>query len=601
MAAPRALLLLAASITPLLGQEARPKVPPYGPTSAQLRAMGCAALVKDGACSEDPVRMERECKRECERHSRQNCEEWTGDLDDIDDDELFGDDDDDKMFFATEAVDQLPKLRFLLDPLAQSSEALAAFGIEIRHRLAGSRPSGPEKLVPPSLVHAPAWRGWATGEQCSIPPPEGVTVEMGAEAILHVQDAMVTFEGFAITKDGVVFSGYEPQTAALPQELLRMPATYRLSRHCGERDGLASCCLAAGWASTTLGKPVVSLPPLWRTLVGDEAASGEEETLVSPDDSMFYDELIAFAPSLRKCIVDQPTAMVVPKLLVFQHIFGNNYFHFMAQSLPRLLRLLQPGAPELLADTELQIFFASWRPPFVDAVFGMLGLASRVLPYNPCNVYKASSLFMMATSAKGATMLDSDMAAEVRRRVISSLPDGLAPTARPYMVLLDRMDARVRLKGDGTAAKPRHLTNMDEAHEAMEQALRSKGFGLTVLRGASVPFAEQARLISGAQGLVGVHGAGLTNAILLPPGAAVVELIPTRDEIINHFDDELSSKCGYTMFWYLAASRGLRYHALALHGSGWADECVAPLRQLAKLVGRVAEEGAAQGGSKDEL
>ena len=47
----------------------------------------------------------------------------------------------------------------------------------------------------------------------------------------------------------------------------------------------------------------------------------------------------------------------------------------------------------------------------------------------------------------------------------------------------------------------------------------------------------------------------LTNAILLPPGAAVVELIPTRDEIINHFDDELSSKCGYTMFWYLAASR----------------------------------------------
>ena len=142
---------------------------------------------------------------------------------------------------------------------------------------------------------------------------------------------------------------------------------------------------------------------------------------------------------------------------------------------------------------------------------------------------------------------------------------------------------------------------MDEAHEAMEQALRSRGFGLTVLRGASVPFAEQVRLISGARGLIGVHGAGLTNAILLPPGAAVVEMIPTRDEIINHFDDELSSKCGYTMFWYLAAARGLRYHALALHGFGWADECVAPVRQLAKLVARVAEEGAPPAESKDEL
>jgi capsular polysaccharide biosynthesis protein len=43
-----------------------------------------------------------------------------------------------------------------------------------------------------------------------------------------------------------------------------------------------------------------------------------------------------------------------------------------------------------------------------------------------------------------------------------------------------------------------------------------------------VPYTDQAALLSDTQLLITMHGAGLTNAIFLPPRAAVIEIFPYR-------------------------------------------------------------------------
>ncbi|KAK4059700.1 hypothetical protein Purlil1_14331 [Purpureocillium lilacinum] len=49
---------------------------------------------------------------------------------------------------------------------------------------------------------------------------------------------------------------------------------------------------------------------------------------------------------------------------------------------------------------------------------------------------------------------------------------------------------------------------------------------LSVVDFATIPFAEQLKIVRGTDLLVGVHGAGLTHLMFLQPGSAVLELLP---------------------------------------------------------------------------
>ncbi|KAL6627542.1 hypothetical protein ACP70R_031268 [Stipagrostis hirtigluma subsp. patula] len=69
----------------------------------------------------------------------------------------------------------------------------------------------------------------------------------------------------------------------------------------------------------------------------------------------------------------------------------------------------------------------------------------------------------------------------------------------------------------------RRLLNEEEVARAAEAA----GFEAVVaeLRG-DTPEREQARLVNSFDVLVGVHGAGMTNTLFLPPGAVVIQVVP---------------------------------------------------------------------------
>ena len=50
--------------------------------------------------------------------------------------------------------------------------------------------------------------------------------------------------------------------------------------------------------------------------------------------------------------------------------------------------------------------------------------------------------------------------------------------------------------------------------------------------------------------MIGVHGAGMTHVLALPPYGVVLEVVPSRKHIPNKCpnDQVLTTKCGYTMF-----------------------------------------------------
>ena len=87
----------------------------------------------------------------------------------------------------------------------------------------------------------------------------------------------------------------------------------------------------------------------------------------------------------------------------------------------------------------------------------------------------------------------------------------------------------------------RRIVNEDELRATLER----HGFSEVSAEGLSV--AEQIALFSEAEAVIGVHGAGLANAVYCVPGTLLIELQPERREGLQ------------LLYWNVAAICGLRY------------------------------------------
>ena len=293
------------------------------------QAAECAYWAKLGHCFNQSGFMDRWCRSACEQYSLRSCDAYV----DLDDEESADD-----LFFDSEAADGLPTIRFLLDPLSLEPETLAAHGLELWQGFAKDNADiWPAELATPSaLAHAPAWRGW--NPSCTKPPAT-MPLERSTAGVLIMSDAVVTFEGFVLSKSGALVSGYQAQTLGLLPELLSMRDSYRLSRHCPQQDDLCGCCLAARSGDEAAR---VSLRQLWHSKAAYGAAGGVAASVgvdgstqrmggpVGPDESLFYDELNLYSDLLSRCPMAPgqqdaavPSTVTVKRLIVFQTLFGN--------------------------------------------------------------------------------------------------------------------------------------------------------------------------------------------------------------------------------------------------------------------------------------
>lgn len=179
-----------------------------------------------------------------------------------------------------------------------------------------------------------------------------------------------------------------------------------------------------------------------------------------------------------------------------------NYYHWMFDMVPRIeLILAARGAGSI----------DRWILPQTP-----LGAAARVLEL--CGVDQSR----IHWHGRGAH-------AECERLVVSSPPAPLGgATARSVAFLRERCIPRELRAGTGARRRlflarkaTRRVSNMD----AIEPVLRKHGVEVVTAEGLS--FDEQVRLFAGASLLVGAHGAGLTNAIFMPAGSTLVEVVPS--------------------------------------------------------------------------
>jgi capsular polysaccharide biosynthesis protein len=92
-----------------------------------------------------------------------------------------------------------------------------------------------------------------------------------------------------------------------------------------------------------------------------------------------------------------------------------------------------------------------------------------------------------------------------------------------------------------TRSSRRRIVNEDELRATLER----HGFSEVSAEGLSA--SEQIALFAQADAVIGVHGAGLANAVFCAPGALLGELQPERREGLQ------------LLYWNVAAISGLRY------------------------------------------
>ena len=103
-----------------------------------------------------------------------------------------------------------------------------------------------------------------------------------------------------------------------------------------------------------------------------------------------------------------------------------------------------------------------------------------------------------------------------------------------------------------------------------------------------------------------MHGAGLTNVLFMNQYAAVIEILPTKQQFNNmiapcdggatptsgqRYAGCRDSVCGFSHYWALAAAVGVSYHVLPVHTAAvWYNAISLPFGTLAKAVASIVRD-----------
>lgn len=225
---------------------------------------------------------------------------------------------------------------------------------------------------------------------------------------------------------------------------------------------------------------------------------------------------------------------------------AHNYYHFILETLPRLLHI-RAVAPQA------EPVFAAPMPAFATSVLAALGIDHRVVD-EPVAIHADDAWLCDPVPTNWPYPADYDV---LEAAVSAVLPVALEPGPDRIYVTRRRSDRAIH----------------DEAQ--VERVLADRGF--TIVAMEDLTFLEQVAVVRDARMVVAPHGAGLTNIVFCRPGTTVIELS--------------------TGFWwnpcyrYIASMRGLPYRLLRLpwsaeHHDGQASDAIALLDvALAETVG----------------
>lgn len=178
-----------------------------------------------------------------------------------------------------------------------------------------------------------------------------------------------------------------------------------------------------------------------------------------------------------------------------------NYYHWLVDSLPRLLALrsLHPGLKLMLP----QASPLKAVPEFISSSASLFGFLNH-LALNPRQILHVESIILPELTSESLTQRP-ELIRQVQEELLAALcPEPVRPFRRVFAA-----------RGAGVV---RNWLNEAEA----EVWLQQNGFEKIYFEGLSL--LEQVRLMRETEVFLGVHGAGFANMLFLPGNAKVIEL-----------------------------------------------------------------------------
>lgn len=180
----------------------------------------------------------------------------------------------------------------------------------------------------------------------------------------------------------------------------------------------------------------------------------------------------------------------------------DNYFHWIVDTLPRLLAL---EVAKLDVSQIDHILVSSLRHAYQRDSLALFGIdLARVIACDRTPHIQAERLLISRIDSRALTY--------------DFLRDRLLPAARPHFPPALPTPERLYISRQG--ASRRRLRNEAEIIACLQ------GAGFTVVSFEGRSFVEQIGLMSAARIVVAPHGAGLTNLVFCPPQTTVIELFP---------------------------------------------------------------------------
>ncbi|MCS6790452.1 MAG: glycosyltransferase family 61 protein [Bacteroidia bacterium] len=181
--------------------------------------------------------------------------------------------------------------------------------------------------------------------------------------------------------------------------------------------------------------------------------------------------------------------------MVIHHPWANNYSHWFADCLPRLLSVERYTSYPLLLPSNYQRF--AWES------LKALGV-ERILPMEPKYFYRVKWLVLPHMPWLDSLVLFYPQVQFYRERFLS---------------LWGRSPAGKRIYLSRARATRRKVLNEEEIRPVLDR------YGFLFLEAERLSLAQQVELFSQAHVLLALHGAGHMNLLWMPPGSHIIEIV----------------------------------------------------------------------------
>jgi hypothetical protein len=188
-------------------------------------------------------------------------------------------------------------------------------------------------------------------------------------------------------------------------------------------------------------------------------------------------------------------------------LFGANYHHFLVEVIPLVIhakRHLPNHLPMLIPEYYL-------RFPYIKSYLELLEV--KILPYQAKDKVMVKNLYVF------------------KNIQISFFSGGLIKDIRQTFVPQSKVSPSRKLFISRTKATRRKILEEEKFYQTLTE------FGFEILHLEELSIKEQIRSFSDAAIVLGMHGAGLTNMVFMPPGGRVGELraITSETSVYNVF------------------------------------------------------------------